>query len=283
MTDSCARLVSLKEAAQAANAELNRKMADEVEPLRQEVANITRDIANMPTVNMDINAYPKFYTLKDGITGGSRANQFNTYCSTTSYGGYPAGAFGWTGTQEPDGTGRILNICLDGGAGGSCQTKGWCAITGTYLNGLSKTADNKKTSLTDSLRAKSEQIASIVNRYAKMKVEDPSMPACCQVLSAAGANLNVPVVNQTCQVSSLVGSTGATTSDSGAVAAQVYAPATGTADASKTKMFIIIIIVLVLAILGVTLVVLMSGDDAPIVGSSDMMSDEAFRDRVRIF
>jgi len=287
MTDSCARLVQLKENAAATNTKLTEQMNAEIDPIRKEISQISAAIAAIPAVNMSKSAYPTFYTLKDGASGDARAQQFRQYCSSTGSGGYPAGAFEWTGTQEEDGTGRILNWCGLGGPNtGSCQTKGWCAISSDYLNSLKNTADGKVASYNAQLSAKAANMQNIINSYKARMVADVSMPACCQVLSAAGANLNVPVINQTCQTSALAGSTGGSTSDGGSVAAALtpgvanVGTTIGTTSGSYTMIIILIIAVLMVGLV----MILLLGDDEK-EGGDDRMNDwlNSSDEKVRIF
>ena len=282
MTDSCARLVQLKENAAATNARLTEQMNAEIEPIRKEISQLSAAIAAIPAVNMSKDAYPTFYTLKDGASGDARAQQFRQYCSSTGSGGYPAGAFEWTGTQQEDGAGRILNWCGLGGPNtGSCQTKGWCAISSDYLNNLKNTADGKIASYNAQLSAKAANMQNIINSYKARMVADVSMPACCQVLSAAGANLNVPVINQTCQTSALAGSTGGSTSDGGNVASVLTPTNVGTTSQSYTMIIIIIIAVLMI---GIGMMILLLGDDEK-EGGDDRMAEwlNSSDEKVRIF
>lgn len=240
-------------------------MQVELEPIKKEIATISTQIASLPAINMDVNSYPRFSTLKDGASGEERANQFRAYCQNTAYGGYPAGAYEWNGTQTPDGAGRILNVCLDGGKGGSCQTRGWCTISPAYLNGLRSSNQSKIDSLNASLAAKSSQLMNNTMVWEARKQPDVSMPACCQALYASGANLDVPVINQSCQTSQTVGTMPPSSSGSSLVASS--------GPSSSGNGMIILIAFIFILVVGITTILVIYSGSSDVTGSYDFWAE----------
>lgn len=201
MTDenTCGKILNLIEQMNLANEEikkLNQQKYEEYDAqIRARVAE--RNAVNYPSANAA--DYPSFTTLRDGIDGDSRARQFQNYCSSTAFNGYPAGSYVWDGTQIPDGSGRAINWCLDDGRAGSCQTKGTCRMNPAVIASWRADAQRKIDAINDDIRNLESKRNSSAIAYKPVL----NRPICCQNVDFAGLNankINVDNVTQTCSI-----------------------------------------------------------------------------------
>lgn len=289
MTDSCATFAQLAKESAAQQAKYTEAYNIAREEKTQMISNIDKMIADVPLVNRNKASYGSFWKLVDGIDGDARKRQLISFCSTTAGNGYPAGAFTWLGDQTPDSTGRVINWCLDNGYAGSCQTRGTCVVSDEYLARL----DAERNIIINDLIAKRELVRSERDKIVELKAQIVNVPACCQALVATGANLNVPVINQTCQISApgnvsgnanagnppvVVGTIG------GPVAGPVATPpawaaksggVTTTPSSGMSTMTIIIIIVAIVLGLGLVMTfILLSGDSKDGGGEEWFLTDD---------
>lgn len=197
--NTCGKILNLIEQMNLANEEikkLNQQKYEEYDAqIRARVAE--RNAVNYPSAN--VADYPSFSTLRDGIDGDSRARQFQNYCSSTAFNGYPVGSYVWDGTQIPDGSGRAINWCLDDGRAGSCQTKGTCRMNPTVIASWRADAQRKINAINDDIRNLEARRDSSAVPYKPVL----NRPICCQNVDFAGLNankINVDNVTQTCSI-----------------------------------------------------------------------------------
>lgn len=196
MADSCSKFAQLAKEASIQQTEYTAQYAAAIAEKTKIIAEIDRRISEIPLVNRDRASYGTFTKIVDGIDGDARKRQLIAFCNATSHNGYPPGAFKWLGDQIPDGTGRVINWCLDNGYAGSCQTRGTCVISDEYIESLERARTAKIASLLKDRELVEKEREDLV----LLKAPVVNIPACCQALEATGASLNVPVINQVCQV-----------------------------------------------------------------------------------
>lgn len=198
--NTCGKILNLIEQMNTANEEIRKLNEQKYEEYNAQirVRIAERNAVNYPSAN--VADYPSFSTLRDGADGDSRARQFQNYCSSTAFNGYPAGSYIWDGTQIPDGAGRAINWCLDDGRAGSCQTKGTCRMNPTVIASWRADAQRK----IDAINYDIKNLETLRDNSAVKYKPVVTEPICCQQVLLQGINANKINVNDVTQQCSIV-------------------------------------------------------------------------------
>lgn len=280
---TCSKAITLIESIKQANLSGSADAEARRAPITATIERKTAQKYSIKSPARLVSDYPNTYTLVDGITGDVRANALRNYCANYSGNGVSQGNWEWDGVQIKDDAGRIWNVCgVEGPSSGSCQTRGYCRVKQSYIDGLVAEYNNQIRLLDDEIAQLNKDRNSIVWN----NITVPNI-GCCQTImynNISGDTINFDKNTQTCtvinnnpppvtpsnpsptaptptpSVPSSTSSTSTTTNDSIIGAEQP-------ADTSSNKMiffFVIIIALMFVAVIG--LVVVMNDDSESFIG-----------------